>query len=134
MAYAWRSDATQGSLLENHMTYIIRTIWVGSFLALITLAVAAIYLFKALDNTPLEPCINDLLGFMSLGDFSAIETLETQIGDKCLTPYLAKNFTPLVTSAIIGIGPVVIYFLFRFLRGYTRARNGYRLAKPRAWF
>jgi uncharacterized membrane protein len=134
VAYMWRSDAEDGSLMENHMTFIIRTIWIGGFLALVTLVIAAAYLFRMLDNTPLNPCLNDLMNFMSSGDMLNIEPLVQSMQDRCMIPYLARNLNTLITGGIIGIAPVVIYFFVRFSRGFGRARGGYRIASPKAWF
>jgi uncharacterized membrane protein len=134
VAYAWRTDSEEDGLLANHMTFIIRTIWIGGFLALATIAVAAIYLNMMLDNTPLQPCADDIFNFVNAGDLMNFDPLITAISGKCLVPYLARNLTSFIISGVIGILPVLIYFIVRFLRGFTRAQNGYRVAKPKAWF
>lgn len=132
-AYVFRSGSEDGSLMENHMTFIIRTIWISSFLAIATIAAASSYMFQMLDNMPLNPCIDkflivsqDLVVF-DLTSFSAIFA-------KCMDSYWMANTRTFIISGIIAAGPVLFYFLLRFARGLARAKDGYRIANPRAWF
>lgn len=132
-AYILRKDAEDGSLLENHMTFIIRTIWVGSFLTLVTMAAGSFYLFKMLDHQPMLPCMQE---FLNLGPMAAAYGMDHMLAifNKCWEPYWRTNLTALIIGGTIAAGPVLVYFIGRFIRGLTRATRGYRLAKPKAWF
>ncbi|MGB4057554.1 MAG: hypothetical protein WBK77_05680 [Alphaproteobacteria bacterium] len=131
-AYILRTDTERDSLMENHMTFIIRTIWIGSFFALLTMTVASIYLFKTLDNTPLNPCIDQ---FLSISTQPQILDMKIIMGvfQGCWENYWRANINPFIVSAIIAAGPIVLYFLIRYVRGLTRATRGERITKPLAW-
>ncbi|MGB4107249.1 MAG: hypothetical protein WBK55_05585 [Alphaproteobacteria bacterium] len=132
IAYVLRTDTEQGSLTENHMTFIIRTIWIGSFLALITLTIASIYLFKVLNNTPLQPCLDQIL---SMADPAAIESFAMNfMGTTCWAEYWQTNLAAFIVAFIITAAPVLLYFAVRYVRGVTRAMRGYRVANPKSWF
>lgn len=130
-AYVIRSRAQDDSLADNHMTFIIRTIWIGSFFALISTAIGAIYLYLNLDNEPLAPCVSDLMaGAQNLINMGSLKDI---FGD-CYEPYWALNSRTFITSGVIVALPAVLYFSLRFIRGLSRAMNGYRVAKPLSWF
>ena len=132
-AYILRTGTEEGSLIENHMGFIIRTIWIGSFLALLTIVVASIYLFYGMDNTPLDPCIQH---FLSIGPGTRVLELQamTDIFRSCYGAYMDANLRIFIMSGVIAAGPVLIYFIARYARGISRAMNGYRIAKPENWF
>lgn len=132
-AYVMRGK-DKDTLMHNHMTYVIRTIWLGGSFAAITLAVAGVYMFYTLDNAPLDPCFQSFLGVdpqaaagMGMQDLEAVF-------QPCLDAYYKVNFAALVFSALIGIAPILLYFGFRFGNGLNRALKGYRIARPEAWF
>ena len=138
IAYVLRTDSAEGSLTENHTTFIIRTIWIGSFFALVTITAASLYLFRMVDNTPLQPCLGQLfemaMRLPTMVDVHAMETLMKNFtGSECWTSYWRTNMMAFIVSAIIAAGPVLLYFLVRYARGVTRAAGGYRVAYPKAW-
>lgn len=136
IAYVVRTDAEHGSLSENHMTFIIRTIWIGSLLALITTTAASIYFFKTLDNAPLQPCAEAILSLASgMSDPAAMErTIDNFMAMPCWATYWQKNLMIFIIGGVIAAGPILIYFLVRYIRGLTRAMKGYRVANPKVWF
>ena len=133
LAYYTRRKSEHGSLTENHMTYIIRTIWIGSAVALIFLTAGSLYLFFLVDNTPLLPCANNLLGLAQDPTSMTTESLKA-IFAPCADGYLGLNFKVFIMSAVIVAVPVLIYFIARFIEGVSRAFKGYRLANPHKWF
>lgn len=132
-AYILRTGTEEGSLIENHMTFVIRTLWIGSFLAMLTLVAASLYLFYGVDNTPLDPCIQH---FLSIGPGTRVLELQamTDIFRACYGAYMDANLRIFITSGAMAAGPVLIYFVIRYARGISRAMNGYRIAKPQSWF
>jgi uncharacterized membrane protein len=132
-AYILRTDAGQGSFLENHMTYVIRTIWIGSFFALLTLTAGSIYLFKALDNAPLTLCINE---FMTMGPHTTAAQMQAlmPLWTSCFEGYVQVNWQTFLISFIVVAGPILIYFIARYAHGLRRAMGAYRVNKPLAWF
>ncbi len=131
-AYTVRSASAKDSLTENHMTFIIRTIWIGSFFAISSMIAAALYLFAVLDNMVLIPCVERFAG-TGVPVESDTALIMDMFGE-CFQTYWATNKQPLIIGGIIAAGPVLIYFIARFVRGITRASRGYRVANPKAWF
>lgn len=131
MGYVIRAQRDQGSYGENHMTFIIRTIWIGSFLALLVLVIGSVYLFNFLDNDPLLNCLDR---FAAMGDEIYEWDVFRAVFRPCEQSYLDANLqTFIISGAIVGL-PTLIYFSARFIRGLTRAFKGYRVSDPRSWF
>jgi uncharacterized membrane protein len=131
-AYIIRGNAPDASLTENHMTYIIRTIWIGSLVALVTIAAASLYLFQSLDNTPLDPCIEKFYN-MGLSGQAATMQMTVMAFQGCFVSYMTVNMGAFLIAGAIGAVPVLIYFGVRYIRGITRALKSYRIARPDAW-
>lgn len=127
-AYRIRKNSAEGSLAENHMTYIIRTIWLISFLAIITLGVAAAYFLSVYDPTPVQSCFD---GIMS---GTAHASSATALFMPCADDFNEANGTALKIGGIISAAPVVVYFLYRLMKGVPRALQGYRVANVKSWF
>ncbi|MCE7887289.1 MAG: hypothetical protein DYH13_07290 [Alphaproteobacteria bacterium PRO2] len=136
VAYVLRTDAEHGSLIENHMTFVIRTIWIGSLFALITTSAASVYFLKALDNAPLQPCAEMILSMASgMSDPTAMEKyINDFMSMPCWANYWQTNLMIFIIGGVIAAGPILIYFVVRYIRGLTRAMRGYRVANPKAWF
>lgn len=134
MAYAFRSRASKDSLLENHMTFMIRTIWIGSLFSLVTVAAGSLYLLQMVDNGPMMPCFQRFIAIgpdtvMAVGSAALIK-----IFMRCYHPFLSANLHALIVAGGITIIPPLVYFAVRYVRGLSRALKGYRVAKPKAWF
>ena len=131
-AHILRAGTEHGSLLENHMTFVIRTIWIGSFLALITMSAASFYLFDRIDHTPLDPCIRSFLS-VGQGAFTLDPQALMNIFKGCFHNYIAVNFQTFLISGLIAAVPILLYFIIRYARGLARAAGGYRIAHPEKW-
>lgn len=128
-AYMMRSGAAAESFVYNHATYIIRTVWIGSFLASITVIAASVYLFYTLDNAPLMPCLDRLI---SVDPEKAVMMIDSLFGP-CYAPYLSANLQVFIIGGVIAAGAPLVYFVLRYAKGFSRAIKGYRVAKPTAW-
>ncbi len=133
-AYVLRTGSEEGGLLDNHMTYIIRTLWIGGLVALVSLAAASAYLFQSLDNTPLHSCLDGLLSMAATTIVPDKAMLDYITNGPCWLDYWKTNIKVFVVSGVMAAGPVLLYFLARYARGLGRAMRGYRVAKPKAWF
>ncbi|MEM7680048.1 MAG: hypothetical protein AAF182_03490 [Pseudomonadota bacterium] len=131
MGYIYRGRAEANSLMENHMTFVIRTVWIGSFFAVLFMAFGAAYLLSYLDNEPLLDCMQ---GFMAMGSEIYHPEIFKTVFSPCQESYLAVNMDVLVTGGIIVAVPPLLYFSVRLVRGLSRALKGYRLADPTSWF
>lgn len=133
-AYIVRARAETDTLAENHATYIIRTIWIGSLLAAITTTIGGIIMLTDIDYGPFAPCA-DQLAAQGM-DFAANATYAQvwELASPCFDPFINANLNILIIAGSITILPILTYFAVRFVRGLSRAIKGYRLAQPRAWF
>ncbi len=133
-AYLIRAKAEDDSLAQNHATYIIRTIWIGSSLAVVFIGIGAAYMLPNIDYSTFQPCSNKL---MSMGLEYAENATYAQVwelANPCFDLFIKDNWSILIVTGIIVILPILIYFVVRFVRGLSRAMKGYRIAKPKAWF
>ncbi len=134
-AYVVRSGAAQDSLVDNHSTFIIRTLWIAAFFSIFTSIVATVYMMGNLDyEGPLQPCAENLAR-------RGLEWLETappqevyEIVQPCMDGFMITNKSVLLNGVIIIGAPLLVYMGYRFIKGLSRAMKGYRLANPRAWF
>lgn len=123
-AYIYRRKDSENGLLFNHMTYLIRTIWIGSsFLALGVIA-AGLYLYTQGDHSLIATAANQAASGVMLSD-AELESLTME--------YMHVNKTPLLIGTIGFVGPTILYFIYRIVHGYSRAMNGYRIANAKSW-
>lgn len=130
-AYVLRKKHDQASLVENHMTYIIRTIWIGSFIALIVMIFGAIYLYVYLDNRPLNGCVDQIL---AAGEAILDINVLLEAISPCSEMYIQTNIKTIMISAGMIIFPTIAYFTIRYMRGLMRAIKGHRVSDPNQWF
>jgi uncharacterized membrane protein len=131
-AYMMRKGKAEGSLMENHTTFIIRTIWIGGFFAMIASFAAGLYMFFNVDSEPMAPCLNTLLN-QGISPDIGMDVL-VRAFEPCLGEYTGANFqTFLISGAIVSV-PTLLYFLVRFTRGLSRAVKGYVIAGHKGWF
>jgi len=132
--YIIRRKSEEHSLTHNHTTFIIRSLWIGALISLITTCAASAYMLGNIDYAPFHPCADTLAGM----GMAAMESMEmTQfygIIEPCLDDFIDFNRQPLMIAVGIGAAPPLIYLAYRFIKGVSRATKGYRLADPKSWF
>lgn len=116
-----RKKSTPGGLAESHMTYTIRTIWVSSFIGMISTALASVYVLKYYDPSIIHQCAEEIMN-------------GAQDVDSCIAEFVAANYNTFMVGAIMAGAPVGIYFIYRFFRGLAPALQGQPVKKPKAWF
>lgn len=121
-AYTIRKKAEAGDLAANHMTYMIRTIWISSFYALLTTSLAAVYVLYYYDPTPVHVCAQDMMNG-TLANMSA-----------CIDRFIAVNGRVFTIGGLMAAGPVVLYFIYRLIKGISRASKGHRIGNVKGWF
>lgn len=115
--YVYKARSKEDSLIFNHMTFLIITIWVAGLL--LALGIAGAVAFA--DHSLVENMMNDIRqGFVPT---------EQQI-KILMIDYLNVNL--IVFSATLG--PSLIYMVYRIAQGAERATKGYRISKPKRWF
>ena len=133
-AYVVRGRAEEHSLTENHMTYLIRTIWIVSLFAVLTMGFAAAYMVPKVQYFPLQSCM-DALSSMGSEAIQSMGVAEAEnILAPCMEDFMNVNHRLFLHSALIAGGPLIVYLGYRFVKGIARAAKGYRLADPKSWF
>ena len=123
-AYIYKARASLDSLLYNHMTYLIGTIWVGSTLIVIGMGIASYWVYSEGDHTLIQQMMNNLNNGVMMS--------EAQMHDLFMN-YIHQNKMLLIKATACTIGPGMLYFIYRISLALNRASNGYRLAKPASW-
>ena len=124
-AYYYRWKSAGGSLMENHMTYQIVTLWIGSALFAIGFIVATLWFFTAGDHS--------LILQITANAQSGIAPGPADI-EPIMHDYLAVNGRLLLLIGAACFLPTFLYFGYRLIAGYRRARAGERLPHPGRWF
>ena len=134
MAYSTRKKAEENSLTENHMTYVIRSLWISALFSLITMGAASFYMLGRVDYASFEACANDIAGQGAAAVQSMSSAEAYAMAEPCVEDFINGNYSVFMISMLIAGGPVILYLGYRFLKGLSRALKGYRLADPKEWF
>lgn len=124
-AYVVRSRTAHDSLAANHMTFIVRTIWIASGLAFLTMSAALAYILSIYDPSPMLACAGNIPM-----DPAAIEAAVKP----CIGPFITANMDYFVRGGIVGIAPPALYFTYRLSKGLSRALKLHRIGNARSWF
>lgn len=133
-AYVIRSKVEEHGLAGNHCTFMIRTIWIGSLFSLITIGLASLFMIPRIDYASFQPCAEAMASKGTEFLASATQAEIMALSEPCLDSFMSANWNTFTIAAIFGVGPILIYFVVRFVRGLSRATKGYRIADPKAWF
>lgn len=131
-AYVIRSKADEHSLAANHMTFIIRTIWIASLFALISTAIASAYLLPNYDNSMLMACADQVV--QNLGSGMTDPVLLEEKLKPCMDDFMQANKSVFIIATIIAATPIVVYMGYRLAKGLSRAVKGHRIGDVKAWF
>ena len=125
VAYIARARWPRGdSFEENHSTYIIRTIWMYSFLFTIGAMVASWIVWQNGNRTALDELAESLVS-------GAQPTEETM--DTAMKKYLSDNMDMMLRVSRVWVCPSQLYLVWRILQGGGRAFKNYRVANPKSW-
>ena len=132
VAYVMRGKADVQSLTHDHMTFIIRTIWIGSLFALVTTVIAAVYMLGYADQSPLMPCAEQAMNAASASTPADMKQIDALM-QPCVSAYVSANKVVLAVSVLIaGLLPLV-YFAYRLAKGLSRARRSHRIGDNKSW-
>ncbi|MCB9989838.1 MAG: hypothetical protein H6867_00480 [Rhodospirillales bacterium] len=126
-AYHVRSKAEPTSLATNHMSFIIRSIWIASFFALFTMSAACVYILSVYDPSAVQACADRMMSMSS-------EAAMMDAMKPCMDEFMSANMAYFINGIVIGAGPIVIYFVYRLAKGLSRALKGHRIGDVKNWF
>lgn len=125
IAYIARAKLPRNeSFEENHLTYIIRSIWVYSSIAAIGMTIMAIILVQK----------GNMDSIYQLGDvyMGGGEPNEAQM-KAAFEAYITDNKNLILEQYLIWLFPVQLYLVWRIFHGGGRAFKSYRIANPKKW-
>ena len=131
-AYNVRRKAEAHSLAADHMTFIIRTLWIGSGLALITTALASGYMLATADMVPLQSCSDRAAQTIINTGTTDTAALQAMM-QPCIDGFISGNMGVLINAVIIAAGAPMLYVADRLAQGLSRARKGHRLGNVKSW-
>jgi len=117
--YIERAKSDQGTLLYNHMTFLIRSFWRGNFYLLMCLSLALIYILLTANYETFGICIDAILSAINTGRFGKVGSLV----HACEILFLEENANHLKTAAVIAFAPIVVYLLFRCVYGWMHGKH-----------
>jgi hypothetical protein len=94
----------------------------------------SIYLLYTLDNTPLDPCIEQSFNIDTGMAMSELQAMLITTFRSCYPDYMGANFMAFIVGGAIAAGPPLVYVIARYTHGLTRCLKGYRIAQPLRWF
>lgn len=119
-AHSIRSGGAPGGFTAGHMTWVIRTIWLSSFIGTITTALASVYVLKYYDPSIIHQCVDEIM--------NGAKNVDT-----CISRFIEANYNTFVIGAILAGVPVGLYLVYRFIRGGYPALQGHSVKKPESW-
>jgi uncharacterized membrane protein len=132
--YSVRKRTELDSLAGNHAVYIVRTIWIASFFALATTALACLYMVPQLNHAPFEACTNALttksLEWLESADMNEVYELMRP----CVDGFIAVNKALLITAVLIAGGPIIIYMTVRLFKGVSGILKARNIPNAKSWF
>lgn len=131
-AYTVRRKSEPGSLAADHMTFIIRSIWIGSGLAALTTAAASAYMLATADMVPLQSCSDQVAQTIINTGTQDVAAMQAMM-QPCIDGFISANMGVLTNSVIIAAGAPMLYFAYRLAKGLSRARKGHRLGNVKSW-
>lgn len=116
--YSMRGTAEEDGLVENHMTFMIRTFWRVNLYFLITSVLAILYILIMADYSVLKPCfaLSDkfLYSAIDMHDLSKFNYLI----EICKSTFFDRNLNHLKITAVIAFLPIILYLLYRCVVGW----------------
>ena len=117
--YVFRRLAEPDGLMDNHMTYLIRSVWIGGLFVIIGTIFGIAYFIGS-------------IGFEEYARLGQL-ALEKQSPQDVIDVYMSRYRNEMIVGLITTLGPGTAYLAYRFTKGLARAVKGYRVAKPLSW-
>ena len=119
--YSTRSNADEDGYVYTHMTYLIHTFWYAGLFLFYSAIVGGLYFVIFVDYFSLYACFSTMadVAYSSLR-YGSGETL-IQTGMDCLNAFIIKNKLHLIISSFLALGPIVLYLVFRYVKGWRNA-------------
>ncbi len=123
--YIARKQYGHATLVENHTTYIIRTIWIFSLVMTAGFILCGVWLYSVADQESLQTFANEVM--------KAAESAPPHDLTDAYTAMVEVNFNVIIWASLITIGPSLIYLGYRLIKGARRGIKGYRIDNPTSW-
>lgn len=131
-AYIYRAEDKAEGLLSQHMTWIVRTVWIASLFALPTIGLAIAYMIPQIDYSLMNACVQEVSAQLDPDnpDYAALDAMI----QPCMDDFLHHNQIVFFIAMLIGGGPLVLYMVLRGYRGLSAFRAGRDIPNLKGWF
>lgn len=123
-AYVLRSKSAEDSLEAHHATFVIRSIWIWSFVFLLGMMGAGWMVFQNGDNSAFDTLMSSIENGGVPTDADMEQTMQN---------YFNTNFPLILKTTLLWMAPAQIYAAWRIARGLSRGLKGYRIQNLRSW-
>jgi heme/copper-type cytochrome/quinol oxidase subunit 2 len=122
-AYKIRKNTDAGGLIWNHAQWMIRTFWVSSVYAVIAMALWSSTVYSNADFTSL----------VQYKDMLKTGQVDPALIENSAREFAETNRTLMLGSTIGFHGPVILFVLARFFKGYRLADAGRPIENLKSW-
>ncbi len=120
---------TDDEFFVSHGVFLNRTIWIASFMAMLTTGLASVYVLALYDPSPIHECANNL---MTAGSAAGQSNVAAIIAP-CMGDFIEANRNVFTVGGLMAATPVVLYLVWRTTRGARQAVRGLAVEKPLSW-
>lgn len=133
-AYILRKKSAENDFINNHMSYIIKTLWFSVFiLPAITLTAAIIYMMPNIDNSAIMPCAQPLAEhLLENPDDAGMQTLYGYLLP-CINNFIIGNKTVFFIATLIAALPIFTYMIYRLGKGTILVLQSKIHTNPKSW-
>ena len=124
-AYMLRGKSETESLAYNHAHFIIRTIWIWSLFLMVGMVIAVPWFSQVADHSIIQSFLDQVSGGMMPSH---------EMMNDVMKRYMLANLADLLFIAGVALGPSMVYIIYRFAKGLTRALKGHRIGNVKNWF
>lgn len=129
LCYKWRKSTSVDGLLHNHLTFLIRTVWIFSLFFLVGFVPGSIWFWEAGDHAEMFSFADDFVNGSYFDPIEAQRAYEAMLGQ-----YWEANKALSIKIIVLTMGPSLIYYFYRLSKGLINMRKHQQIANVSSWF
>lgn len=131
-AYAMRAkveqDRRETSFTANHTSFIIASLWASAVISLVSISGAAFYMMPLIDYSAFMKCpiTPDIAAHANVDQIM-------RLTEPCMDNFLHSNDRLFLQSTAIAGLPILVYMVYRMIKGGQKALKAELIEKPKRW-
>lgn len=118
--YSEKADAEEDSVMQAHMIFLIHTFWYSALFLLYAAMAALMYLLIFANYADVPECTMALCEQIARSVI-AWDLEFMKIFSECSGNFIKNNYLHLWRSRMIAFSPVLLYLVYRFIKGWLYA-------------